>query len=290
MFTGAMTALVTPMRGGAVDHKALEALVEAQIAGGVDGLIPCGTTGEVAMLSDAEHADVIRTTVAAAKKRVPVIAGTGTSSTHKTIQASRAAKEAGADGILVITPYYVRPTQEGLYQHFRAVAEAVPLPMVVYNVPARTGCDLLPETLVRLAEVASIVGIKEASGLVTRTQQILGRLGDRLVVLSGEDAINYPLYAVGARGCISVTSNVAPALISGAWDAVVAGDHARARALHAQSLPLTEALFLEASPTPAKTALGMMGRLEPELRLPLVAMSPAGREKLRTVLAQLSLV
>ena len=140
------------------------------------------------------------------------------------------------------------------------------------------------------AEVASIVGIKEASGLVTRTQQILGRLGDRLVVLSGEDAINYPLYAVGARGCISVTSNVAPALISGAWDAVVAGDHARARALHAQSLPLTEALFLEASPTPAKTALGMMGRLEPELRLPLVAMSPSGREKLRTVLAQLSLV
>jgi len=290
MFTGTMTALVTPMRGGAVDHKALEGLIEAQIAGGIDGLVPCGTTGEAAMLSDAEQVEVIRTTVAVVKKRVPVIAGTGGSATHKTIASSKAAKDAGADGILVVTPYYVRPTQEGLYLHFRAVAEAVPLPMVVYNVPARTGCDLLPETVVRLADIPSIVGIKEASGLVTRTQQIIGRLGDRLVVLSGDDAINYPLYAVGARGCISVTSNVAPALISGAWDAIVAGDHGRARALHAQSLPLTEMMFFEASPSPAKTALGLMGRLDPEVRLPIVPMSPAGRDKLRGVLAELGLV
>jgi 4-hydroxy-tetrahydrodipicolinate synthase len=287
MFVGAMTALVTPMRNGQVDRPALEALVEAQIAGGIDVLVPCGTTGESATLSHEEHLEVVRTVVAAAKKRVPVLAGAGSNSTGEAIALSRACKEAGADGLLHITPYYNKPTQEGLYQHFRAVVEAAGLPTVLYNVPGRTGCDLAVETIARLAELPQIVGVKEATGTVQRTQQIIARLGDRLALLSGEDAINYPLYAVGARGCISVVSNVAPKLVAECWDAHQAGDAARARALHYRSLPLADALFLEANPIPAKTALALMdktGKMLPELRLPLVPMSESGKQKLKQVL------
>ncbi len=290
MFSGAMTALVTPMRDGHVDEAALEALVEWQIAEGIDALVPCGTTGESATLTHAEHAQVIRRVVKTAKKRVPVIAGAGSNSTAEAIALSKDAKEAGADALLHITPYYNRPTQEGLYLHFRAVAEAVPLPIVLYNVPGRTGCDLLPETIARLSELPSIVAVKEAHGTVQRTQQIIARLGERMVVLSGEDAINYPLWAVGARGCISVVSNVAPRLVAEAWDAHVAGDAARARKLHYDSLPLAEALFSEASPIPAKTALAMMGRIAPDLRLPLHAMSEAPKQKLRAVMQQLGIL
>jgi 4-hydroxy-tetrahydrodipicolinate synthase len=187
---------------------------------------------------------------------------------------------------LHITPYYNRPTQEGLFLHFRAVAE-VGLPVVLYNVPARTGCDCAVETLARICDhLPQVVAVKEATGSVARTQQILQRLGERLVVLSGEDALNYPLYAVGARGCISVVSNVAPRLVADCWDAVAAGDHARARALHYQSLPLAEALFVESNPIPAKAALAMMGRIQPDIRLPLHALSPQHRERLRAVLVE----
>lgn len=290
MFTGAMTALVTPMRDGQVDEAALEALVEWQIAEGIDALVPCGTTGESATLTHEEHARVIRRVVKAARKRVPVIAGAGSNATAEAIALSKDAREAGADALLQITPYYNRPTQEGLYLHFRAVAEAVPLPMVLYNVPARTGCDLLPETIARLCELPSVVAVKEAHGTVQRTQQILARVGDRLVLLSGEDAINHPLYAVGARGCISVVSNVAPRLVAAAWDAHAAGDTLRARELHYQSLPLAEALFSEASPIPSKAALAMMGRIENELRLPLHPMSEAPKAKLRAVLQQMGIL
>jgi 4-hydroxy-tetrahydrodipicolinate synthase len=289
MFVGAMTALVTPMRDGQVDEAALEALVEWQIAEGIDALVPCGTTGESATLTHDEHGKVIRAVVRAAKKRVPVIAGAGSNSTAEAIALSKDAREAGADALLQITPYYNRPTQEGLYLHFRAIAEAVPLPMVLYNVPARTGCDLLPETIARLCELPSVVAVKEAHGSVQRTQQILQRTGERLVILCGEDAINYPLYAVGARGCISVVGNVAPRLIAECWDAHAAGDAARARKLHYQSLPLAEALFSEASPIPSKAALAMMGRIAPDIRLPLHAMSDAGKSKLRALLAQMGL-
>jgi 4-hydroxy-tetrahydrodipicolinate synthase len=289
MFVGAMTALVTPMRDGQVDEAALEALVEWQIAEGIDALVPCGTTGESATLTHDEHGKVIRAVVRAAKKRVPVIAGAGSNSTAEAIALSKDAREAGADALLQITPYYNRPTQEGLYLHFRAIAEAVPLPMVLYNVPARTGCDLLPETIARLCELPSVVAVKEAHGSVQRTQQILQRTGERLVILCGEDAINYPLYAVGARGCISVVGNVAPRLIAECWDAHAAGDAARARKLHYESLPLAEALFSEASPIPSKAALAMMGRIAPDIRLPLHAMSDAGKSKLRAVLAQMGL-
>jgi 4-hydroxy-tetrahydrodipicolinate synthase len=289
MFVGAMTALVTPMRDGQVDEAALEALVEWQISEGIDALIPCGTTGESATLTHDEHGKVIRAVVRAAKKRVPVIAGAGSNSTAEAIALSKDAREAGADALLQITPYYNRPTQEGLYLHFRAIAEAVPLPMVLYNVPARTGCDLLPETIARLCELPSVVAVKEAHGSVQRTQQILQRTGERLVILCGEDAINYPLYAVGARGCISVVGNVAPRLIAECWDAHAAGDAARARKLHYESLPLAEALFSEASPIPSKAALAMMGKIAPDIRLPLHAMSEPGKAKLRALLSQLGL-
>ncbi|HEX6838097.1 MAG TPA: 4-hydroxy-tetrahydrodipicolinate synthase [Polyangia bacterium] len=290
MFVGAMTALVTPMRDGQVDEAALEALVEWQIAEGIDALVPCGTTGESATLTHEEHGKAIRAVVRAAKKRVPVIAGAGSNATAEAIALSKDAREAGADGLLHITPYYNRPTQEGLYLHFRAISEAVKLPIVLYNVPARTGCDLLPETIARLCDLPSVVAVKEAHGTVQRTQQILSRVGDRLVLLSGEDAINYPLWAVGARGCISVVSNVAPRLIADCWDAHVAGDAARARKLHYDSLPLAEALFSEASPIPSKAALAMMGRIAPDIRLPLHAMSDAGQKKLRAVMQQLGIV
>jgi 4-hydroxy-tetrahydrodipicolinate synthase len=290
MFVGAMTALVTPMRDGQVDARALEELVEAQIAAGIDALVPCGTTGESATLTAEEQAEVVRLVARAARRRVPVIAGAGSNSTVHAIALGRAAREAGADGILCITPYYNKPTPEGLYQHFRAVVEAVGLPTVVYNVPGRTGCDLGVDTLARLCELPAVVAIKEATGSLVRAQQILARLGDRLVVLSGEDAINYPLYAVGARGCISVVANVAPRLVAEAWDAHAAGDAARARALHFQSLPLAEALFVESNPIPAKAALALMGRIAPELRLPLVPMSAPAVAKLRAVLVESGLL
>jgi 4-hydroxy-tetrahydrodipicolinate synthase len=290
MFSGATTALVTPMRDGQVDEAALEALVEWQVAEGIDALVPCGTTGESATLTHEEHAKVVRAVVRAAKKRVPVIAGAGSNSTAEAIALSKDAREAGADALLQITPYYNRPTQEGLYLHFRAIAEAVPLPLVLYNVPARTGCDLLPETIARLCELPSVVGVKEAHGTVQRTQQILARVGDRLTILSGEDAINQPLYAVGARGCISVVSNVAPRLVAEGWDAHAAGDAARARKLHYDALPLAEALFSEASPIPAKTALALMGKIAPDIRLPLHAMSEAPKARLRAVMQQMGLL
>jgi 4-hydroxy-tetrahydrodipicolinate synthase len=292
MFAGAMTALVTPMRDGKVDWKALEELVESQIAGGIDGLVPCGTTGESATLTHEEHGEVLRFVVQSAKKRVPVLAGAGSNSTAEAIALSKAARTAGADGLMHITPYYNKPTQEGLFQHFKAILDAVPMPLVAYNVPARTGCDMLPDTIARLAELPNVVGVKEATGTVQRTQQIISKIGDRLIILSGEDAINYPLYAVGARGCISVVSNVAPKLVAECWDAHVAGDAARARALHYKSLPLADVLFIESNPIPAKTALAMMGlgKMTAELRLPMVPMSAANKEKLRAELVSQGLL
>jgi 4-hydroxy-tetrahydrodipicolinate synthase len=290
MFVGAMTALVTPMRDGQIDESALEALVEWQIGAGIDALVPCGTTGESATLTHEEHARVVRRVVKTANRRVPVIAGAGSNSTAEAIALSKDAREAGADALLQITPYYNRPTQEGLYLHFRAIAEAVPLPMVLYNVPARTGCDLLPETILRLCELPSVVAVKEAHGTVQRTQQILARTGERLVILSGDDAINLPLWAVGARGCISVASNVAPRLVADCWDAHAAGDTTRAKKLHYEALPLVDALFSEASPIPSKAALAMMGKMAADIRLPLHAMSEAPKQTLRAVLTQMGIL
>jgi 4-hydroxy-tetrahydrodipicolinate synthase len=291
MFEGAMTALVTPFRAGRVDEPALRALVAAQIEAGIDGLVPCGTTGEAPTLEPAEQAQVIRAVVEETKKRVPVIAGCGSNSTAHAIHAARAAREAGADGLLVVTPYYNRPTQDGLYRHFRAIAEATPLPIVVYNIPGRSAVDMSNETLQRLAtDEPRIVALKEATGNVGRAQEVVRRLGDRLALLSGDDALNLALYAVGGRGCISVASNVVPKLVADAWDAAHAGDWPRARELHGKTLELTEALFAESSPIPVKAALALLGKIDGEIRPPLYPISDGAGAKLRGAMARLGLL
>ncbi len=290
MFTGVITALVTPLRGDVLDEEALRRLVDEQISRGVDGLVPVGTTGESPTLTNEEHLRVIQIVVDAASKRVPVIAGTGSNSTRETIEMSEAARRVGADGLLLVTPYYNRPGQEHLYRHFKAVVEAVPLPSVLYNVPGRTACDLLPETIARLAELRPVVAVKEATGSALRASQIIARVGDRLAVLSGDDATAFPLFALGARGVISVVSNVAPAQMSAMWDAAAAGDWQKARELHYQLLPLAEGLFVEANPIPVKAALAMMGRIADEIRPPLYPLAASYRDPLRAQLHALGLL
>jgi 4-hydroxy-tetrahydrodipicolinate synthase len=290
MFTGVITALVTPLRGDAVDEDALRKLIDDQIANGVDGLVPVGTTGESPTLTFEEHIRVIKITVEAAKKRVPVIAGTGSNSTREAIELSAAARDVGADGLLLVTPYYNRPGQDHLYRHFKAVVDAVPVPSVVYNVPGRTGCDLLPDTIARLAELPLIVGVKEATGSALRGAQIVSRVGDRLALLSGDDATALPLYSIGGKGCISVVSNVAPRDMSAMWDAAAAGDWKTARALHYKLLPLAEDLFVEANPIPVKAALAMLGRTTDEVRAPLYPLAAANRERVRAALKSAGLL
>jgi 4-hydroxy-tetrahydrodipicolinate synthase len=290
MFTGVITALVTPFRNDTVDETALRELVEDQIKNGIDGLVPVGTTGESPTLSFEEHVRVIETVVEAARKRVPVIAGTGSNATREAIELSREARRVGADGLLLVTPYYNKPTQDGLYRHFKAVVDEVPLPTIVYNVPGRTACDLLPETIARLCDLPAVVGVKEATGSALRATQVLAKVGDRLAVLSGDDATAFALFALGARGCISVVSNVAPADMSAMWDAAAAGDWKKSRALHYKLLPLSEWLFVESNPIPVKAALAMMGRMSDELRPPLYPLSGPNREKVRAALTAAGLL
>jgi 4-hydroxy-tetrahydrodipicolinate synthase len=290
VFQGAITALVTPFRDDAVDEEALRRLVDEQIAAGIDGLVPVGTTGESPTLTNEEHIRVIQVVVEATKKRVPVIAGTGSNSTRETIEMSKEAKRVGADGLLLVTPYYNRPGQEHLYRHFKAVIEAVSLPSVLYNIPGRTACDLLPETVARLAELREVVGIKEATGSAVRAAQILARVGDRMAVLAGDDAIALPLFALGGRGVISVVSNVAPALVSAMWDAAAAADWKKAREIFYRLLPISEGLFVETNPIPVKAALAMMGRMGEEIRPPLYPLAPQYRDKLRAQLHDLGLL
>jgi 4-hydroxy-tetrahydrodipicolinate synthase len=290
MFKGVITALVTPLRNDRVDEEALRRLVDEQIAAGIDGLVPVGTTGESPTLTNEEHIRVVEIVVEQAKRRVPIIAGTGANSTHEAIELTLLAKQVGADATLQVTPYYNKPTQDGLYRHFKAIAEAARLPMVVYNVPGRTGCDLLPETIARLCDLPLMVGVKEATGNLQRAAQIIARVGDRLSLLSGDDATAMPLYAVGGHGCISVVSNVAPADMAAMWDAAAAGDWNQARALHYKLFPLSEGLFIEANPIPVKAALAMMGKIADEIRPPLYPMAGANRDKVRKILADLKLI
>ena len=290
MFKGVITALVTPFRGDAVDEEALRRLVDEQIRAGIDGFVPVGTTGESPTVTVEEHIRIIKIVVEETRKRVPVIAGTGANSTREAIELTREARAVGADGTLQVTPYYNRPTQDGLFRHFKAIADAAGLPIVVYNVPGRTACDLLPETMERLCEVPLVVGIKEATGSAQRAAQIIARVGDRMVVLSGDDATAFPLYALGAQGCISVVSNVAPADMAAMWDAAVAGNWNKARELHYRVFPLSEGLFIEANPIPVKAALAMMGKISDEIRAPLYPMAGANREKVRKILADLKLI
>jgi 4-hydroxy-tetrahydrodipicolinate synthase len=290
MFKGVITALVTPFRGDVVDEEALRRLVDEQIRAGIDGFVPVGTTGESPTVSVEEHIRIIKIVVEETRKRVPVIAGTGANSTREAIELTREARAVGADATLQVTPYYNRPTQDGLFRHFKAIAEAASLPIVVYNVPGRTGCDLLPETMARLCEVPLVVGIKEATGSAQRAAQIISRVGDRMVVLSGDDATAFPLYALGAHGCISVVSNVAPAEMAAMWDAAAAGNWNKARELHYRVFPLSEGLFIEANPIPVKAALAMMGKITDEIRAPLYPLAGANREKVRKILADLKFI
>jgi len=290
MFTGVITALVTPFRGDAIDEEALRRLVDEQIAAGIDGLVPVGTTGESPTVTVEEHIRIIEIVVEAAKKRVPVVAGTGSNSTRETIELSAAARKVGADGLLLVTPYYNRPGQEHLYRHFKAVMDAVPLPAILYNVPTRTASDLLPDTFARLAELPQVVGIKEATGSITRAAQILARVSDRVAVLSGDDAVTVPMYALGGKGVISVVSNVAPAAMAAMWDAAAAGDWKKARELYFNMLPLAEGLFVETNPIPVKAALAMMGRISDEIRAPLYPLAAQHQEKLRTQLRDAGLL
>ncbi len=281
---GVMTALVTPMRDGEIDRDALAGLVDWQIEAGVDGLVAVGTTGESATLSADEQTQVIELVVRAARGRVPIIAGAGSNATAHAVELSRRAKQAGADALLHVTPYYNKPTQDGLYQHFAACAAATDLPVVLYNVPGRTGVDLLPDTVLRLADLPNVVAIKEATGDLRRAADLQRRLSGRLDLLSGDDFTAFPLFCLGGGGVISVVSNVAPAQTAAMWDAYRAGDVERARQLHLELFPLMELLFAESSPIPAKTALHLLGRCGPELRPPLSPCSAQLRARLEEYL------
>jgi 4-hydroxy-tetrahydrodipicolinate synthase len=290
MFTGSLVAIVTPFRQGKVDERALAELIEWQIANGTNGVVPCGTTGESATLSHREHDRVIELTVEVVRRRVPVIAGTGSNSTEEAITLTKHAKQAGADAALLITPYYNKPTQEGLYRHYKAVAEAVDLPLVLYNIPGRTGVNMLPSTMARLSDMKTIVGVKEGSGSVQQASDIVQLCGDSLTVLSGDDSLTLPMMAVGGKGVITVTANIMPTEMAGLVKAFAEGRIDEARRIHFQLSPLFAALFYETNPIPVKEALGLMRKIDPEVRLPLCPMAQDTREKLIRVLKDAALI
>jgi 4-hydroxy-tetrahydrodipicolinate synthase len=278
---GCLTALVTPFKAGRVDFEALAKLVDWQIENGIDGIVAVGTTGESATLDVEEHVAVIAAAVKAARGRVPVIAGAGGNATAEALALTKASEDAGADALLHVTPYYNRPNQEGLYQHFAAIARATKLPVVLYNVPTRTACDLLTDTVARLCEFSNIVAIKDATGNLVRGGELIAKVGERLVVLSGDDGTTFPLYALGARGVISVISNIAPKDMAEMWDHVKAGNWDQARKIHYKLRHLMSLLFVEPSPAPTKAALAMMDRCSTDVRLPLVAATTKLHDELR---------
>lgn len=290
LFHGSMTALITPFRDGRIDDAALRALIDWQIASGTDVLVPCGTTGEAVTLSHEEIDRVVRITVENAAGRVPVLAGSGSNATSTAIALGKIVQRAGADGMLQVTPYYNKPTPEGLFQHFRAIACAVDLPMVLYNVPGRTAVNMLPETTVRLSAIDTIIGIKEASGKLDQIRQIIADAAKEFAVISGDDAMNVDIYEAGGRGCISVTANVAPDRVAAVWDAHTAEKRSEARRLQDQLTALNKAMFIETNPIPAKTALALMGRCHEEFRLPLTPMGEGPRGELIGVLKEYSLI
>lgn len=290
MFPGSLVPIVTPFRDGALDRDALERVIEHVLAGGSDGVIPCGTTGESATLSHEEHEQVIRWTIEITRKRVPVIAGTGSNSTAEAIRLTKSAKDAGADGALLISPYYNRPTQEGIYRHYRAVAEAVrPLPILAYNIPGRTGSKIDPSTIARMAEVPNVVGVKEASGSIEATLEILS-LAPGFAVYSGEDALNFPILAAGGRGLISAVANVAPKPLADMARAGREGRLEEARRIHYELMELIRVLFVETNPIPVKSACSLMGLCSAEMRLPLTPMSEPNAARLAQVLRAYRLI
>jgi len=284
MFKGSIVAIVTPFKGGQVDEAGYRELIEFQIENGTSAIVPCGTTGESATLSMDEHAHVIDICVDAVKKRVPVIAGTGGNNTQEAIELTRHAKEAGADATLQVTPYYNKPTQEGLYQHFSTIAKEVPLPQVLYNVPGRTSVNMLPETVARLAELPEVVGVKEASGSLSQMADILNLAGDKITLLSGDDNVLMPVLSIGGKGVISVVANIIPRDVADVIDAWEQGNAEQARERFFKIFPLCRAMFFETNPIPVKTALGLVGRIDGEMRLPLSPMAPTNLEKLKQAL------
>ncbi len=288
---GAFTALVTPFKNGAVDEEAYRAFIEWQIEQGINGLVPCGTTGEAATLSHAEQGQVISICVDQVKGRLPVIAGAGSNNTMEAIELTRLAKKAGADAALIITPYYNKPTPDGLVAHFKAIAAKASMPFILYNVPGRTGQNVMPKTIARVVrEVPEVIGCKEATGDIKQGSELIELMGKDFIVLSGDDFTVLPLLAVGGSGTISVTSNVMPAKMSGMIDAFFKRDIVRAQALHLEMNPVNRAMFLEVNPIPVKTALHLMGKMGPEFRLPLVPLEPANLAQLKDVLAQSGLL
>ncbi len=285
MFEGIHTAIVTPFKDGEIDEAALRALVREQVEAGVNGIVPCGSTGESATLDHAEHERVIAICIEEAAGRVNVIAGTGSNSTREAARLTAFARNAGADGALLISPYYNKPTQEGHVVHYREIAAAADLPLIIYNIPGRTGVNMTPETIARIAEIPQVVGVKEASGSLDQVSRIIALTGEDFTVLSGDDSLTLPMMAVGGKGVISVTSNLLPRRFGELVRAAAGGDFARARAIHFELLPLMQALFLETNPIPVKTALAVLGKIRDELRLPLTPMTAEPRARLERVLA-----
>ncbi len=284
MFEGSLVALVTPFRGGEFDEAAYRGLVDWHIASGTDGLVPCGTTGESPTLSHSEHMRVVEVCLDQAAGRVPVIAGTGSNSTAEAIILTRHAKEAGADAALVVTPYYNKPTQEGLYQHFKTIHDAVALPIIIYNIPPRSVIDMSVETMARLAQLPGIIGVKDATMDLTRPMRTRIAIGPDFCQLSGEDATTLPFLVAGGHGCISVTANVAPALCAQMQKAWREGQVGDARTLTERLMPLHNALFCESNPAPAKYAVSLLGRAAADVRLPLVELGPTSKEKVRSAM------
>ncbi len=288
MFTGSIVAMVTPFRDREVDFDKLGELVDYHVENGTDAIIPCGTTGESPTLTHSEHGEVIGKVIEVANGRIPVIAGTGSNNTSEAISLTRHAKEAGADGSLIITPYYNKPTQQGLYDHYRAILDEVDIPVIIYNVPSRTGVSISPETVARLFEFNNIVAIKEATGDIDQASQILN-LCD-IIVLSGDDSLTLPIMSVGGKGVVSVLANILPRKVSELTSSILKGDIENSQRLHRNLFPLCKAMFIETNPIPVKTAMKLLGRLNGEMRLPLSNMSDENEGQLKRVLKTYGLI
>ncbi|MFH1416496.1 MAG: 4-hydroxy-tetrahydrodipicolinate synthase [Elusimicrobiota bacterium] len=289
MFKGSCVALVTPFVDGEVDYPSLKALVNWHIEQGTECIVPCGCTGEAATMHHDEHREVMKTVIEEVAGRVKVMAGTGSNSTWEAVELTEYAKEAGADGALIITPYYNKPTQEGLFSHYKKIAESVDIPICLYNVPSRTGVNMEPVTVERLSRLDNIVALKEAAGKVSQCAEVIRLCEDRITVLSGDDSLTYPMMAMGAKGVVSVLANILPAVVRKITGLMLSGDAAAALEIHYKYLPLIDTLFIETNPGPIKEAMGMMKKIKPELRLPLVNLSDFNREKLRSVMRDIGL-
>jgi len=284
MFTGSIVAIVTPFKDGKFDQGSLKQLIEFQIKNGMAGILSCGCTGEPATLSMDEHKKVIDYTIEIVNGRVPVLAGTGSNNTEESIELTEYAQKAGASGALIITPYYNKPTPSGLYEHYKKIAERVPIPIILYNVPSRTGISILPETVAKLAELKNVVGIKEASGSVDQVSEILRICPEDFVVLSGDDSLTLPIMSVGGQGVISVAANIIPDRVSEMVNSALSGNWEKARKIHLDIFPIFKILFIETNPIPVKSVLGLMGMIVPEWRLPLTPPLPESLEKIKQVL------